>query len=111
MKNIPTRLREAREKAGIPISRMSVLMGTSRGRIYSLEKYTGIPPKIDLADVESYAKLTNTAVSALLLGIDPNLASQLISARLYELYEVIGRAKATTEKEIARLIDNNLSHR
>ena len=86
-------------------------MGTSRGRIYSLEKYTGTPPKIDLADVEFYAKLTNTAVSVLLLGIDPNLASQLISARLYELYDVIGRAKATTEKEITRLIDNNLSHR
>lgn len=111
MKNIPTRLRAAREKAGIPISRMSILMGISRGRIYSLEKYTGTPPKIDLVDVEAYAKLTNTPVSTLLLGINPDLASQLISARLYELYDVIGRAKSTTQKEITRLIDENLTPR
>jgi transcriptional regulator with XRE-family HTH domain len=102
MKNIPTRLQSAREKAGITISKMAAITGTSRSHIYSIEEYTGLPPKIDLLDVADYSSITNTPLPWLLLGIDTSRTTQLIDARMSELLDVINRAAQVTKSEILK---------
>ena len=90
------------KKAGITISKMAAMVGTSRGHIYTLEGYTGHPPKIDLMDVADYASITKTPISWLLLGVDPQHTNLITGLRLDELSEVIARAVAATKSEIKK---------
>lgn len=110
MKNIPIRLKQSREKAGISITKMAASVGTSRGHIYSLEQYTGHPPKIDLLDVADYASITQSSVAWLLLGIDPDQASLLINLRMSELTDVMERSAHTTHQEILRTVKTLLGN-
>lgn len=107
MKDIPRRLRRAREGKGITITEMAKQLKTHRKKIYALETYTGYPPKIDLKDIEDYSEITETPLSVLLLGYDLERKAYSMVLKLQEHFVRIEQSNLEAIREIIKLIEED----